>query len=112
MRRVGLIALLIPALVLADAPDAGSSFDVPLYEKCPVAAPSVKLDGGYFISDDRASRLACLLETCETHRKLTEARYEEALREVPGRLIGTIAVSVVLGAVGGYMLHETLKRGL
>jgi hypothetical protein len=46
-----------------------------IYDACPEAPPTVSLDGGWkLMSPERASRLACIIETCEVDRKLARER--------------------------------------
>lgn len=67
--------LLLAVLLATDGgvpPDAGGlTFSDGLYASCPDAkdAPATQLDGGWFLPEVRAQRVACLMATCETARR-------------------------------------------
>lgn len=84
------------------APDAGtspgsgeSSALAPLYATCPNAPPVEVLDGGWVLMPpERASRVACLMATCEERRKQQEA---DAAGAPPNWFLQAAAVVVVVG---------------
>lgn len=80
--------------------DAGGSYSAPLYETCPAAPPSLVLDGGFLLfPPERAARIACLMETCESDRMRREKAMRDAPAEVPvwWQLLGVGAVSMLTG---------------
>lgn len=84
--------------------DAGIDFDVSLYAACPEAPPSVPLDGGLvLLPEPRARRVACLMATCETDRRL--CRDEVNAAPPPWwwvAVTGALVLGVVAGAVAGF----------
>ncbi len=84
------VALLFCLRAAAQTVDGG----VPADYGCPQAADElVALDGGYFISEARAKRLACLLTATEKERDLLAA-------QGPNVSLGpwwTIALGVLVG---------------
>jgi hypothetical protein len=76
-----------------------SSFSASLYATCPDAPPTEKLDGGWVLMPpERAARVACLMETCEAHRRRLETHVEEAAS--PWWWVAAVAATVAAGAAG------------
>ncbi len=119
------MSALLLALLLAQADggvsDAGPAdagrFSAPLYEDCPVvtaATPlafgSSTLDGGmdWFMPNPRGARLGCLLEACETDRRLKEQHLED-----PKKFIAAFSTGLSIGvslATGFFFVKDLLPR--
>ena len=96
-----------------------ATLDSPTTYTCSEAEPSVKIDGGYIISDARAERLTCQLTACETHvdlllreQAMTDAESVEPIAELPPSwqtwTMG-IVISAVVGAVFGIWIGLKLE---
>jgi hypothetical protein len=80
-------------------------FNDEVYSVCPVAPPSERVDGGYFLPEMRAARNACLMATCD--RALFDERHPDQQKPPPG-WVGYVLVGagVVFGigfVVGKYV---------
>ena len=95
-----------------------ATLDSPTVYTCPEAEPSVKIDGGYIISDARAERLTCQLTACETHVDLLlqqQTAFEEPV-EMPDLppswqtwTLG-LALSAIAGVVFGIWIGLKLNE--
>ena len=96
-----------------------ATLDSPTVYTCPEAEPSVKIDGGYIISDARAERLTCQLTACEMHvdslLREQAAAFEEPVEPIadlpPSWQAWTmgIVISAVVGAVFGIWIGLKLE---
>ena len=78
--------------------DGGYAFDY----QCPPADDIVAVDGGYFMSEARAKRLACLLTAAETHRDGALKLLNEGGGGTGNVLVPIVGVAgIVLGFVLG-----------
>ena len=81
-----------------------ATLDSPMVYACPEAEPSVKIDGGYIISDARAERLTCQLAACETHVDLLlreRVAAAEPVAELPPSWQTWLTGIIIATAVGG-----------
>lgn len=89
------------AIVAAGAgpADAGAPDPDTLYG-CTDAPSAEQVDGGWYLPQLRAERVACLLAACRKHRDdCLEARSEDEVLSKP-----LVAVTVLLSLVGGFFL--------
>ena len=96
-----------------------ATLDSPAVYTCPEAEPSIKIDGGYIISDARAERLTCQLTACETHVDLLLREHVAAIEEPvepiaelpPSWQTWTmgIVISAAIGAVFGIWIGLKLE---
>lgn len=89
--------LALSALLLA-APDAGLE-----YSHCPEAPVMSMVDGGYVLTDARASRLACIIATCESER--TALRKEPEILSPPLAMVLT-SLGLGIGLAVGYVIWK------
>ena len=95
-----------------------ATLNSPMVYTCPEAEPSIKIDGGYIISDARAERLTCQLIACETHVDLLmreQAAAEEPIEPVADlppswqTWLTGIIISTVAGTVFGIWIGLKLE---
>ena len=74
--------------------------------KCPAAPPLKAVDGGYFLSEERAQRLNCHLAACESHRDgcLTELENNK-----PPKSWLLIVVVILTGGVAGFLVGKAIR---
>lgn len=96
MIAVALIVVLLGA-ELDGGTDAGLGWNDPLYSMCPAAPLPEQLDGGsWLLTPARASRNACLAETCQS-RRLT---LEHVAAAPPMLSSGSLVADLVIWALG------------
>ena len=118
------IALLLAA-VLAGTPDGGTPdggvpWSSPIYADCPTTAAEATVgrideDGGvvWYMPNERAARVACLLESCESHRKALETKNDNAFLSERSKLILAFTAGAVVAtglAVGVVALRDATQR--
>lgn len=89
------------------APDAGR-FSEPLYAQCEEAPPAEAVDGGWLFSTQRASRVSCLLVSCDERRLQLEPQPVPPTSLVLSLV--SLAVGLALGAWGGFEVARWILR--
>lgn len=118
MGRAAITVMLIAALPAmgADlgAADAGLGWNDPLYATCPAAPQPEQLDGGsWLLSPARASRNACLAETCDDRRRTLEPIAAAPPPFSSGSLwidLALFALGIAAGGFLGWGLREVFFR--
>jgi len=103
------IALVLMAALAADGgPDAPFADAGPVDYGCPAsAAVAVPVDGGVFLPEARAERLACLLVATEKHRDLLLEENKGTVRSSIAWAVAAAAIVVAFaGGISAGMLVE------
>ena len=111
-------AIAVLLVALPAEPDGGTdagrfAADDPLYAVCPTADPPLALeDGGFRISDARASRNACLAVTCDERRRFLEPIAAGPVPFSSGSLVMDLllwGVGLAAGLVLGFQLRGLFR---
>jgi len=91
--------------------DGGTQLTVtslPSYSQCPDAPLAVAVDGGFYLPELRAKRVACMLATCEENLKLKK---DSSTFQTPWLWVGVGVVSgIAAGFLGGFIYSETRPK--
>jgi len=91
--------LLALSLYTAAAPDGGVRLDSNIYASCPAAPPIVEMDGGWYMPNERAARLSCIVTACEVDRS---RRAEESKNSLPPPPWMAWVAGLVIAATAGF----------